>query len=69
MDRVFTQDGERWVVDYKTSEHEGAGVDDFLDRERERYAAQMARYARAWPGEKPRLALYFPLVPGWREAG
>jgi hypothetical protein len=29
----------------------------------------MARYATAWPGERPRLALYFPLVPGWREIG
>jgi ATP-dependent exoDNAse (exonuclease V) beta subunit len=67
MDRVFTDAGVRWVVDYKTSQHEGAGVEAFLDRERERHGPQMARYASAWPGTKPRLALYFPLVPGWRE--
>ena len=67
MDRVFTADGERWVIDYKTSRHEGAGVDAFLDRERERYGPQMARYARAVGRQAPRLALYFPLVPGWRE--
>jgi ATP-dependent exoDNAse (exonuclease V) beta subunit len=67
MDRVFTEGGERWVVDYKTGRHEGAGTEAFLDRERERYAPQMARYARAWPDSRCRLALYFPLVPGWRE--
>ena len=67
MDRVFIAAGERWVVDYKTSQHEGAGVDAFLDRERERHGPQMGRYARAFGRETPKLALYFPLVPGWRE--
>lgn len=69
MDRVFVDAGARWVIDYKTSQHEGAGREAFLDRERERYAPQMARYAGAWPGGSARLALYFPLVPGWREIG
>jgi hypothetical protein len=53
-------------VDYKTSGHEGANVDAFLDRERERYAAQLGRYARALGGAD-RLGLYFPLLGGWRE--
>ena len=35
----------RWIVDYKTSSHEGAGLEEFLDRERERYAPQLERYA------------------------
>jgi hypothetical protein len=60
--------GERWIVDYKTSSHEGADPEGFLDRERERYAAQLARYARA-AGGGHRLGLYFPLLRGWREAG
>ncbi|MBI2318148.1 MAG: UvrD-helicase domain-containing protein [Betaproteobacteria bacterium] len=69
IDRTFTdREGKRWIVDYKTSSHEGADVDAFLDRERERYAAQLERYARAL-GEEDRavLGLYFPLVGGWRE--
>jgi ATP-dependent exoDNAse (exonuclease V) beta subunit len=65
MDRVFTADGGCWIVDYKTSRHEGADPEAFLDRERERYTEQMTRYARALGGE-PRLGLYFPLIPGWR---
>ncbi len=67
MDRVFTdRDGEPWVVDYKTGRHQGASPGEFLDRERERYAAQLLRYRRA-RGGRARLGLYFPLVPGWRE--
>jgi len=67
MDRVFTTDsGERWVVDYKTGRHEGGGEEAFLDRERERYAEQLRRYARVL-GDGRRLGLFFPLVPGWRE--
>ena len=46
IDRSFTdRDGKRWIVDYKTSGHEGADVEGFLDREQERYRAQLARYA------------------------
>jgi ATP-dependent helicase/nuclease subunit A len=68
VDRTFVDDeGRRWIVDYKTSSHEGAGLEGFLDRERERYAAQLAAYARLMRAERPRLGLYFPLVAGWRE--
>ena len=69
IDRVFTDEaGHLWIVDYKTSSHEGADVQAFLERERERYAAQLERYARALgAGENARLGLYFPLVSGWRE--
>ena len=57
--------GGKWVVDYKTSGHEGGGVDAFLDAERERYKAQLDRYADAMGGA--RRGLYFPLLGGWRE--
>jgi len=68
VDRLFRDgDGARWVVDYKTSAHQGADVDAFLDRERARYAEQLARYARAL-GDVDRRGLYFPLLAGWREA-
>ena len=69
MDRTFTgTDGKRWIVDYKTSGHEGTNVEGFLDQEQERYRAQLARYARALAqGEPATLGLYFPLLAGWRE--
>jgi ATP-dependent exoDNAse (exonuclease V) beta subunit len=68
IDRTFVSaDGRRWVVDYKTSRHEGADVEAFLDREKERYAQQLERYARHLPGEMKSLGLYFPMLLGWRE--
>lgn len=72
LDRSFVDaHGTRWIVDYKTSVHEGAGLDEFLDRERVRYAPQLERYAailRGLDDRRPiRLGLYFPLLGGWRE--
>ena len=71
IDRTFIDaTGARWIVDYKTSSHEGAGLDEFLDNERERYRAQLERYARlmrAYGDEPIRLGLYFPLLSAWRE--
>jgi len=70
VDRSFVEDGVRWVVDYKTGLHEGAGREQFLDNEVARYREQLARYARlvAALGPQPvRCALYFPLLGGWRE--
>jgi len=69
IDRTFVDsDGKRWIVDYKTSGHEGAGLDAFLDRERARYAAQLERYARVLgKEEQASLGLYFPLMSGWRD--
>jgi len=65
MDRVFRdRDGRLWVVDFKTSRHEGAEVEAFLDRERGRYAAQLDAYAAALGGAS--RGLYFPLHTGWR---
>ncbi|HEX7374020.1 MAG TPA: UvrD-helicase domain-containing protein [Steroidobacteraceae bacterium] len=71
IDRTFVDaSGTRWIVDYKTSPHEGGGVDDFLDREQERYRPQLERYAafmRQLGSEPIRLGLYFPLLSAWRE--
>jgi ATP-dependent exoDNAse (exonuclease V) beta subunit len=65
MDRVFRDsDGRLWVVDFKTSRHEGAAVEAFLDRERKRYVAQLDAYAAALGGAS--RGLYFPLHSGWR---
>ncbi len=44
IDRSFIDaDGRRWIVDYKTSPHAGTDVEAFLDREEERYRAQLER--------------------------
>jgi len=66
---LIDENGERWIVDFKTGGHEGAGTEAFLDREAKRYAAQLRRYAALYPGEPVRLALYFPLLSAWREIG
>ncbi len=70
LDRTFVDGGVRWIVDYKTGRHEGGDLDEFLDRERVRYAPALETYARLVRGldSRPiRLALYHPLVRGWRE--
>ncbi|MBV8820325.1 MAG: hypothetical protein JO022_18340, partial [Acidobacteriaceae bacterium] len=71
MDRTFIDDrGVRWIVDIKTSTHEGGDLQTFLDHEQSRYREQLEFYARlfAHTEERPvRLALYFPLLDTWRE--
>lgn len=71
FDRSFIDEqGVRWVIDYKTSQHMGGGLEEFLDREVERYRAQLQRYAvlaRKLGPEPVRVGLYFPLMRAWRE--
>ena len=71
IDRTFIDEqGTRWIVDYKTSSHEGSGLDQFLDSEQSRYRPQLERYAAlaARLGPEPvRLGLYFPLLSAWRD--
>jgi ATP-dependent exoDNAse (exonuclease V) beta subunit len=65
LDRTFVADGERWIVDFKTSQHEGGDRAAFLDSEVERYRPQLDRYAAALAAieRRPiRVALYFPLL-------
>jgi hypothetical protein len=70
VDRTFVDvDGVRWIVDYKTGTHGGGSLDEFLDREQDRYQVQLERYATLMQALDPRptrLALYFPAVGGWR---
>jgi ATP-dependent helicase/nuclease subunit A len=75
LDRVFragaepgsTGDGCLWVVDYKTTSHGREGVEEFLEREREKYRPQMEAYAQALraDGEEQelRVGLYYPMLP------
>lgn len=72
IDRTFLdENGTRWIVDFKTSTHEGGGLDEFLAEELQRYRPQMLNYARLMesfkPGETIKAALYFPLLRAWRE--
>jgi ATP-dependent exoDNAse (exonuclease V) beta subunit len=71
IDRTFLDaDGQRWIIDFKTSSHEGGDREAFLDRESERYRSQLELYARLLEPRRPsqlRAGLYFPLIGGWRE--
>lgn len=71
IDRTFCDsNGIRWIIDYKTSSHEGSDIQDFLDREQIRYQNQLNRYAKVMQqiDSRPiRLGIYFPLLGGWRE--
>ena len=71
IDRTFVDaDGTRWVVDFKTSPHEGGDRDAFLEEEVKRYRGQLQRYAHFARGLGPqpvRAGLYYPLLGEWRE--
>jgi hypothetical protein len=71
IDRSFVdRGGTRWVIDFKTSPHEGGRLDDFIGRELERYRGQLEKYAALARGLGPqpvRAALYFPLLGIFRE--
>jgi ATP-dependent exoDNAse (exonuclease V) beta subunit len=71
IDRSFVDaNGTRWVIDFKTSPHEGARLEDFLDSQLERYRGQLEKYAALARGLGPepvRAALYFPLLGAFRE--
>jgi ATP-dependent exoDNAse (exonuclease V) beta subunit len=67
---LIDHDGQRWVVDYKTSSHEGGERDKFIAEQLERYRPQLQRYAAlaAQLGPEPvRCAIYFPVMGEWRE--
>jgi ATP-dependent helicase/nuclease subunit A len=70
LDRIFVENGTRWIIDYKTSSHSGGDLEGFLEREAKRYRDQLQRYkhALAINEERPiRTALYFPLLDEFRE--
>ncbi|HZQ55707.1 MAG TPA: UvrD-helicase domain-containing protein [Bryobacteraceae bacterium] len=71
VDRAFRdEEGRYWIVDYKTSEHQGSGLEAFLNEEQRRYRTQLDNYAALLSklGKKPVwLGLYFPLLDAWRE--
>ena len=71
VDRSFVDGaGTRWVIDFKTSTHEGGGLEEFIAQQLERYRGQLEKYAALAGGLGPepvRAALYFPLLGVFRE--
>ena len=69
VDRTFVDDDVRWIVDFKTSEHQGGNLEAFLDEQQRRYGDQMQRYASILSalGRPVKVGLYFPLLDEWRE--
>ena len=71
IDRVRIDDGVHWIIDYKTSTHEGGDLEGFLSQESDRYAPQLARYAETYKRYSGvtdvRTALYFPLMRHFEE--
>ena len=62
--------GDRWIVDFKTSVHEGGALEAFIAAELQRYRGQLERYAAlasGLGGAPARTALYFPLLGVFRE--
>jgi ATP-dependent exoDNAse (exonuclease V) beta subunit len=71
IDRTFVDaDGTRWIVDWKTSAHEGGDREAFLDNELARYTPQLKRYSEVMSlldARPQKIGLYFPLLDAWRE--
>ena len=71
IDRMFRDEqGRLWIIDFKTSEHEGGDIESFLNEEQRRYSTQLENYGTL-VGRLARgpiwLGLYFPLLDGWLE--
>jgi ATP-dependent helicase/nuclease subunit A len=73
IDRTFIENDIRWIIDYKTSRHEGKEIDlkEFLNNEVVRYKPQLDSYAtllKEYGEIRPiKKALYFPMHKAWRE--
>lgn len=71
IDRMFRDESDRlWIIDFKTSEHEGGQIERFLSEEERRYRNQLNNYATLVARLERRpisLGLFFPLLDSWRE--
>ncbi|MFN2268271.1 MAG: UvrD-helicase domain-containing protein [Desulfonatronovibrio sp.] len=70
IDRTFIDENKvRWIIDYKTSTHAGGSLEEFIDREVDRYQGQLRRYMQIislMDQRKVKAGLYFPLLKIWR---
>ena len=66
IDRIrIDKNGVHWIVDYKTSTHEGGDLAGFLQQEADRYRPQLEKYAAIYHNltdARVKTALYFPLL-------
>lgn len=66
IDRTFVDSSDtRWIIDYKTSHHQGGQLKDFLQMEKEKYYPQLQQYGSLvsqFEQRKIKLALYFPAM-------
>ena len=71
IDRVrIDEHGVHWIIDYKTSTHEGGDLEEFLLHETDRYQPQLQKYVdiyRNFSAVPVKAALYFPLLQEFRE--
>ena len=71
IDRVRIDDeGVHWIIDYKTSTHEGGDLEGFMQQEADRYRPQVQKYAsiyRSFANVPVKAALYFPLLKQFRQ--
>ena len=66
LDRTFIdEEGVRWIIDYKTGEHQGADLEHYFEEEKNRYGPQLDQYEELLKlrGESRPIkkALYYPL--------
>jgi hypothetical protein len=61
IDRTFVDNGERWIIDYKSARHDGNALEEFLAARAESYRPQLERYAALFSTEALpiRKAIYF----------
>ena len=63
IDRSFVDEhNTRWIIDYKTSSHEGADREDFLEEQKRYYKKQLENYGSLYAENEDRpikLVLYF----------
>lgn len=66
IDRIrIDNEDNHWIIDYKTSSHEGSDLCGFIQAECKRYLPQLKRYASIysnWSGKTVKCGLYFPLL-------
>lgn len=66
IDRTFIDQGQRWIIDYKTSKPSiDESLEQFLAREEEHYRAQLTNYANLFASMEQNpvvTALYFPII-------
>ncbi len=71
IDRSFVSDGVRWIIDYKTTSHEGGDRAVFLREQALRHEPQLRAYRAAVSAlgdpEPVRTALWFPLIGAFVE--